>query len=531
MNFVYFTIMENAPFPPTSARPSLSWNATIAMLATLFYLFTRLFIPPVVLRFLTLNEYGIWTYCFIVMSTLGMGIFGVTNVYVRYIAAYLAKKNTEKINGLVSTGVVCVGSICLLCIPLIWTLLPSIIRLFNVQPDLQAIAVHVLFLTSLIFLFDLTLGVFTSTLQSLQRFPLEKTHWSIAVVVEAAVIIIALWAGLGLYSLVLAYLIRVLLNVSLNARACYRLIPGFSISLKHFDRQFLTLFYHFGGIVQLTGILSTINQALERIFAGLYLGPAAAALYDIGEKFPIMASSLPAAINYVILPATTHLHETDLHDKIAHVYVQSSRWISILTGLMMGFLAAFSVPLITAWLGTDPKYAWAPIILAVFTLPYHCNVVTGPASAIYRGINQPLRELFYCTIQFILVLFAASFLFRGWGASFWTINLAVASMMILSVILYIYRSNHFLKVPHGEYLKRVVLPGLFPYVIGGALALAIHPWFHAVQDLRWQTLGLLAVSLALYGLILLPLYYWGILDHKEKAMLRNTLGKLLKNRI
>lgn len=498
---------------------TISRNAGVTILANLIYLVSRLFLPPFILNHLTLNEYGIWTYCFIIVGYLGMGVYGIGNVYVRYIAVYTAQKETEKINRLVSTGVLFAAGLCLLCIPVLWFGLPYLIQALKVSENLQTTAFWVIFGTTLIFLLDMVLSVFSYTLQSLHKFTIERTFWTLAILAEVIVIFLTLWWGWGLYGLLAAFAFRIIFFILLCFGACKKLIPNFSISPIHADKQDLHLFYNYGGVVQTTGIISVINRSIERLVAGLSMGPATAALYDIGEKFPMMATSVPSAINTVILPTTSHLHAKEQHDQLVQVYLQSSRWINIITGLMMGFLAPFATVLIAVWLGPKPEYAWAPFILACFTIAYQMDVLTGPGSAIYRGINRPWRELFYALLQLGLVLAAIAILFTLYGASVWTLNLAVVSMMVLSALIYIFRNNNFLNVPQWRFAKKVLLPGIFPYFLGGVLAYFSLPWQYSLFNERWTLFYTLLGALAVYLVVALPLYYYLILAQEERSFL------------
>lgn len=515
------------PIDELDLGTTISRNAGVSILANLIYLVTRLFLPPFILKYLTLNEYGIWTYCFIIVGYLGMGVYGIANVYVRYIAVYTAHKQPEKINRLAATGVLFAGSLCLFAIPLLWLGIPLLIPALNVAPELQTTAFWVIFGACLVFLIDMTFTVFNSTLQSLHRFTIERSFWTASILLEIVVIFATLASGWGLYGLLTAFAVRILFFILLCAYACKKLIPSFSIHPKHASKQDFPLFYNYGGVVQITGIVSFINRSIERLIAGLTMGPSAAALYDIGEKFPLMATSIPSSINAVILPTTSHLHAKEQHDKIVDVYVRSSRWINMISGLMMGFMAPFAAFLIAIWLGTNPQFALAPAILACFTIAYQMDVLTGPGSAIYRGINQPLQELFYPVLQLILVVSATALLFSLYGPSIWTLNAAVASMMVLSVLIYIYRNNQFLKVSHYRYFKEVMLPGLFPYFLGWGIYLAAAPLMTPLLQQRWTLFAYFLTALALYLAIALPLYYFLILDEVERSFLKQRAKSFL----
>ena len=89
----------------------LSKNASVNLVAKVFYMITRFFLPPLTLSYVTLEEYGIWAACFILIGYLGMSAFGVSNVYIRYVAEFHARKEIDQINRLLSTGLTVIAAL------------------------------------------------------------------------------------------------------------------------------------------------------------------------------------------------------------------------------------------------------------------------------------------------------------------------------------------------------------------------------------------------------------------------------------
>lgn len=498
-------------------RRTLSSNIKASLGTNIFYLLTRLFIPPYVLGFVPLAEYGLWSYCFIILSYLGMGVFGVTNVYVRYITVYAAEKKLEPINQLLSTGIFSISFICILLFTALSWSLPWLLDLFHVEDALRPMARTLILGTTLIFMVDLTIGAFIYVLHSLQEIVLEKFIWMLSFVVESLFIVILLHYGYGIYSLLWAFAVRTVISIVLSAIAAKKKLPSLWVAPQLFRKAMLKLFVHFGGIVQLSGLLGIINRSIEKVFAGSFLGLEATALYEVGEKFPVMSLNLPGSVTAVFLPATTHFHAKEQDKNILTVYTQGSRFINLLTGSMMGFMAAFSTPLIQSWLGMNPTYLVAASILSWFTIAYQLDTLTGPPSAIYRAINQPQKELYYGFLQLVTVVIAAAIGFTLYGATIAMINITVVSMMVLSALSYLYFSNKFLGVSQKEYLCTVLLPGLLPYAIGFALWWLTQSFYeHAT---RGEIFTLFLGCLSLYLAIWTPLLYWGLLSGAERKNL------------
>lgn len=508
---------------------TLSKNVVVSLITKIIYLVTRLVVPPFILKYLSLEEYGIWSYCFIFVSYLGMGVHGITNVYVRYGAIFAAKHDIDKINKLIVTGTVTVSALCLISAPIFWFGLPYLVDLTALSPQLYHTAVVLIFATMLIFMADMTVGVFGYILQSIQKIAAVSIIWTASCLIETVCIFIFLMMGMKLYGLLAAFTVRIIINFTLNIIVCYRSLPGISFRLHNFDRSMIKLFMHFGGIVQLSGLLGIANRSIKKVLSGLYISTEATALYELGEKFPLMAISLPETLNAILLPTTSHFHAKEMKQKIVEVYIKGSRTVSMMTGYVMGFLAAFAAPMTIAWLGPDNKYDLVAVIMAIFTLAYFMDIVTGPASAIYRSINQPRKELIYGLIQFILVILSVAAGFYYYGASVMVLNVCCVSMVTVSSIIYLVYSNRYFQIGHWHFILEVFVPGFFPFACAFALAWATSSWFSAdVLQSRWITLGYLTIDFAIYTIATVVIL-WMVFCHKdERQHLKEQLRSLFK---
>src|SRR5262249_29595804 len=177
------------------------------------------------------------------------------------------------------------------------------------------------------------------------------------------------------------------------------------------------------------------------------------------------------------LPAISHLHSLGQRREIAKLYLKGARYLNMTMGMVMGFLAAFSLPVITAWIGFDEKYHAAAVILMLVCLPYQMHELTGPASALHRGVGKPARELVYPVTQLLLGAVTVGVGFVWVGKTVIVICVAVALSMVLSALLYQAYTNRCLGLGIGEYTRQVLAPGIAPYVIGFACALLARPLF------------------------------------------------------
>lgn len=529
--------MKHAEAPTTPLGPELDPDTTNERLqrnvvssvgAKVLYLVTRFSLPPIILAYITLEEYGLWALTFILIGYLGMGAFGVSNVYVRYVAQYHTSGETHRISDLLSTGLLLVSGFAAITLVLLWFTLPALLGWFSVPEHLGPTAFVLLFGTVAVFMLDLTLGAFVYVLAGLQKIVLQNRIWIASFLLETLLVVAFLWWGFGVLGLLYAFALRYALSISLSVWMCFRHLPGLRLSPLRCNREHLRLYMSFGGILQISGLLGMFLRSVGKLIAGLFVNVQAVGLFDIAQKFPVMATSIPSSMNAAYLPTATQMHVQGRHQAFNALYLNSARQINLLTGFLMGFMAAFAAPLITAWLGPNPDFALAPLILASFTLPFQLNVVTGAATNVYRGMGRPVHELLYPISQLLLVIVFVGAGFAVFGIEIPVIVVAVASAMMLSALLYFAYTNRFLAIDQRTFLRQVLLPGLVPYATGFTVMLLFLPWTDGIDGTR---LGSLAVVLGggLSYVIAQSALFWLLqLTESEKDFLRSRIAPLLR---
>lgn len=499
----------------TYHREKFGKNVLVTIAALVIFLVTRMIIPPIVLHYVSLTDYGLWTYAFLVVGYLSMSVFGISNVYVRYSALYFAKDEQDKIGKLASTGMAGVFISALILLPLLWILLPWILHLLNVPQDHYNTAYWLIFGMGIVFFFELMMGAFPAILQGIQEIALERMITTASYLLETVLIVLFLWMGYGIFSLMWAYILRTAVCIIGLAYVCFHKLKNFTIGWNQIDRSLVPLFYKFGGIVQLTGMLAVLNRSLEKLIAGLTLGARATALYELGEKFPLSIMNIPGAVNSVLLPTTAYLHAAEHHDELKNLYIKGGRYLHLMAGIMLAFIWGWAEPLMVFWLGDVSAYKDAVLILVFFSVAYQMDVLTGPASALYRSINKPERELVYPVAQLVLCLLGYYWAQSVWGPGIKAINWGVAGGMVISALAYIAWSNVHFTIPQTDYLKKVFIPGIIPYAIAFILSSLLE---HDVTKGRWEGFKQLALGGAAYATVVIPFLYL-TLDPQERAYL------------
>lgn len=502
-------------------------NVASVMGARTLYLATRLMLPAIILAYVTLAEFGIWSICFILISQIGMSAFGLANTYVREVADCHAQGDLTRVSRVFSTGLVLVIAGSAVLLPLLWHFLPALIALFNIDPALSATARVLIFGAVTVFLLDLSLGSFVYLLQGLQEMRLANAVWVAAFLLETALCIALLVAGAGIMALLIAFAVRYVFSSIAYFVIARRLVPGLRVSVRLFDRASLRIFFSFGLITQATGMLSMFLRSIEKLLAGLLVGVEATAVFEIGEKFPATAPSIPGAFNSAAYPAFAYLHAQGRRAELTALYLRNGRYVNLLAGAVMGFLAAFTVPILDAWLGAGKVPADAALVMLLFTLPFQLDVLTGPGSAACRAMGEPRRELVYHLVQLAMIATSVSALLLAGVPAFHAIAYGVAGSMIASALFFIAYCNRHLAVSQRGYLKEALLPGLAPYAIGALVALGLG---HIVTIDHLDRLGqvfALGVAGIAYSSLCLVVFTLALSSTEERAATARVLARFM----
>jgi O-antigen/teichoic acid export membrane protein len=505
-------------------------NLFISVFARIFNLLTRFLIPPLVLGFVSLHEYGLWAISFVIISYFNLGEFGIGNVYIRYVAAYHATHEIEKINGLVSTGIVLVATISFAFLLLSWYVIPLLIeqQIFKISPNHHATAFILFYGTVTLFLISISFNAFVHILNGLQKIAQTSLVMIFCLMIEMGALVIFLFQGFGVFSLLYAFIIRTIVSILIHFFLCHYFISGFSIRLSHFDRSYFKLFYRFGAIVQLQSIFGLILRTIDKLMASTMLSMKATALLDLGSKIPVMSNSISGSMNAVFLPAMSYAYSQQRQQEVFDMYIRGSRTISLFMGFLMGFLTAFAAPLTVAWLGTNEEFQIVAVIMALFTGSRQLHALTGMGTAYFKGIEKPSYTLIYPGARLILVSLIALIVFYWFEITLFNIAAIIVLSTVLGAMYFIIYANHFMKVSQSSYLTQVILPGIVPYGIGYLLLWLSQPWLTVAMTDRWYAAGFILVSGMSYSILTGAIIYWGIFTYHEKNLLRQRIRKILK---
>jgi O-antigen/teichoic acid export membrane protein len=511
-----------------------SRNVFATILARVVNMLRGVVLVPFVLYHLGLEAYGIWTTIFILVSYVGVTTLGLSNVYIKYVAEFHARREYDKANSLLSTGLAITIPLCsaiFLVFLFAWKWYAPWLHL----PQAHAVDGKEAVLIVLgVFLSAIALNGFGDVLAGSQQIAATQWFLILGILVEFAAILWLVGAGRGIRGLAEAYLIRTVVADGLTIWWARKKLKWLRISPRLVRRDSIRYVLHFGGVVQFQSMLSIFLASVERVVALSVIGAAAAGLLDVAKKWSTSFSTVPMAFFAALLPAASHVDaaspESDRMHNLRTLYLSSSRYANLCTSAFVALFSFLAAPVLHVWLGAEfPAGQRVIALFVIFNLAMQFHMLTGPGTSMFRGMGRVYEEFTYSIPNLILLgltLPAARWIEGGWTP--YGIGVAVAVATIISACALMGRVLFVLHLPLTRFLRVVIVPGLAPYLIAGALAWPVAQLVAVVN--RWQGAAVLLVAGIFYtaGAVAV-LNRWVLTDaekQKEISWYRRSLEML-----
>jgi O-antigen/teichoic acid export membrane protein len=475
---------------------------------------------PFLLAHIGLEAYGIWTTIFILVSYVGLTTMGVSNVYIKYVAEFTARREYDKANALLSTGLAVTIPLCaavFTALYLGWNLLAPWLHL---PPAHASDGKEAVLIVLGVFLSSIAFNAFGDMLTGTQQIASTQVFLTISILAEFALIVWLVGQGRGIRGLAEAYLARTIINDGLTWWWAHRTIQWLRLSPRRVERECLRYVVHFGGLVQLQSILAIFQASVERLAALSFIGASAAGLLDVAKKWPTSVSSIPTAFFAALLPAASHVDAASERSawlrNLQDLYLRAARHSNLCTAAFSSIMALWALPILHVWLGPALPMRDSLIpLFVVFSIAMQFHMLTGPGTSIFRGMGRVYEEFNY-SIPNILML-AVTLPLARWIEGSWTplgIGVAVSVATAGSACVLMGRVLYVLDLKLVRFLRVVVVPGFSCYAVAALLA---WPLARAVALVnRWQGAGFLVAAGILFAAILAAVLYRWVLTDDEK---------------
>jgi O-antigen/teichoic acid export membrane protein len=199
--------------------------------------------------------------------------------------------------------------------------------------------------------------------------------------------------GWGLRGLVINVGIAWMLGLILGLILLPMTAPGFrwagpARSLRHL-REALK----FGGPMQLTSILWTLNLQVDKLLLARYVSLGAVATYELGARVAQSAFTFPQLLLAAVLPTAAALHAGERADRLRELHDRVGRYVLTAVAITLAALLGSADRLYLVWLG--PTHVDAALVLRWLAVTAALLLTAGTGSVVARGIGRTDLETWY----------------------------------------------------------------------------------------------------------------------------------------
>jgi lipopolysaccharide exporter len=243
--------------------------------------------------------------------------------------------------------------------------------------------------------------------------------------VKAVLAVLLAWAGLGVWSLVLAQLA----GVAAWTLALWRVVPW--RPAWRWPGDLLVPMLAYGRGIVVINVLAAVTHHADLVIVGRRLGVEALGFYQIAYKVPEMSIAILIwAASRVLFPTLVRIQAEG--KEIRDAYLTSLRYTSLLTVPMAVGLAVLARPLVRTLFGAP----WDPAVPLLQALALYLGLrsLSIPAGDVFKAIGRPGLLAGISLIKAAVLLPVLVFL-SGFGAAAVAAGLAAVTVLTLALSL------------------------------------------------------------------------------------------------
>ena len=438
-------------------------NTLFSVLSSAANTGTRLLTVPIVIGYLGIGGYGIWSIIMTTAAYMRFGSVGVKSAFQKYVAEATGDGNYERANKLLSTGFagMLVFSVAVL-IPLTF-FSRRIAVAAGVPPEFLKSAAAAISVLALIMVVANAGAAYEAIVMGGHRIDLARRFNTFFTIAEAVAIIVVLHLG---YSLFTMALIMGMSEVGFIA-CCYfasrRILPQIRISSQFLTKTVIYELVRFAGSYQLVNILEVAYNAVLPFAILRAFGAEAAGLYALSVRVAMSSLLLTDAFLVPILSGGTMAYASGSTDTMQRLVKKAFKVTLGFSLAPLAFISLFGTTLVFAWTGVAVPAIRIAIYLVCVTGLFKAFSMLG--LVLYRvsghAVLDNVRQVLRLVVIFLVGIFAHQLGFYGVLA-----GLAAAELVGMVFMLFA------LTKTFHEFRAKSLLPDSVKLVIATALILA-----------------------------------------------------------
>ena len=392
------------PAPRAPASASLGRRLALYTLHTatgrVFGILVWMVITPAILRAVGTVAFAVWSLFFAFTGYLSALDFGLVLGTVRHVAAARGRGEPDESGRYATLGVLGFVTLSVVWLALTLLLREPALGWLRVPAAAAGDARAAMLLAPLVFALAGCASVTSAVAQGCGRFDIANLIMMTASAEQLVGVFVVLRAGWGLEGLLLnvgvGWALSALVGVALLARS----VPDFRWRSPHASLGRLREVFAFGGVVQITNLLSGIHQQMDKFLLARFVALEATTTYELGARVALSASSVPGLLLVGILPTAAGIHAAEDFERLQRLYERSNRYVLLAAAALLAASFGAAGRLYAAWLG--PGHEASAFTLQMLMLGIVASLATGIGTSLTRGIGRPELEARFAAVVLTL---------------------------------------------------------------------------------------------------------------------------------
>jgi len=365
-------------------KNSLTTNATWNILARIAALAINFIVTPILISRLGTDHYGLYMLIMSVSGLMGLMSLGLGDATIRYVAYYGSRSDISGVNRVFRATFSVYLASGIFTVIVVMLASPIIISFFSISPAEKDVAILLLKLSGISFLFSLVGGVFGAIPQAYQRYDVSTKITVTVTLIQATITIYFVLHGCGIVCLVYIGIAATLLTLILNLRAAKCIEPKLEFSpvpsVKGLKEVFGYGIYSF-----LSQIFGMAFSSSDRLLIGIFTGSTAVGFFTVPQDLALRALSLIAQGGSVLFPKFSTI--VGLKEQV-RLYLNATWSMLFMSIIIFVPLTIFISDFISLWVSKE----FAVKCSVVGQLIAFSSIIRGAFvtyEALFKGLNRP----------------------------------------------------------------------------------------------------------------------------------------------
>lgn len=463
--------MSSGPAMSLSYRilKNVAWN----FVGQGWILLISLFAIPYMIQKLTVSLYGIYVLTSAIVGYFSFLELGFGAAGVKFIAQYLAEKNTQKARDVFWTCLCVYGVMGSLgAAVIVFSADYGVRHFFRVPAEYQGVSVTALKVAGIGFLIMMMSGVASAVLRAQSRFDLLNRVAIALMTLQLGASVFLLAKGYSLIEVLVAGLIVQGIGVFIYGAMAFTSLP-FLTRPSWRPGMFGTLF-RFGGFVTVSGVAAPILLNIEKLFLSTLRPVALLTYYSVPFSLMDRLSTIRSSVTSVLFPTFSSLEGLRKHEVSRELHDRSTAYIFFAYVFFVLFFIVFGKDFLALWLG-ERFAVESTKILIILMVAGLINALAAPAVVALQATGRPQWPALFHVIEAVAYVPLAFIFIKRWGgtgaALAWFVRVVADTLLLHCCACRMFKESCL--VWYGRLIVRFFVP--FTACLGGLLGLR---WLH-----------------------------------------------------